>query len=198
MLTIAIAAIGLFVATNVDNVLVVAAFCLDEDYTAIEVVAGHYAGVIVALAGAVIGASVATATARSWVFLLGLVPIGIGVWGLVRRDPDPRGDELQVIPGTAGRIGVVTTTTIGVNGENMAVFVSFFVTLTPEQVALVVAGYLVAAGVLFAVGLGMARVAGDLGPPQWVNTWFVPVVLIVVGAYVFASGATAAGVVRLP
>ncbi|WP_418286397.1 cadmium resistance transporter [Halorubrum sp. DTA46] len=198
MLSIAIVATGLFVATNVDNVLVVAAFCLDEDYTASEVLAGHYAGVVVALAGAVIGAFVATATARSWVFLLGLVPIGVGAWGLVRRDPDPHGDELQVIPGTAGRIGVVTTTTIGMNGENVAVFVSFFVTLTPEQVALVVVGYLVAAGALFVIGLVMARVAGDFGPPPWVNTWFVPVVLIVVGVYVLVSGANAAGIVQLP
>ena len=195
MLTLAIVAAGLFVATNVDTLLVVAAFCLDADYAAIEVLIGHYAGVVVALAGAVIGAFVVTATVRSWVFLLGVIPIAIGVWGLIRRNPDPQGDELQVVPGAAGRIGVVTTTAVGLNGDNTVLYISFFVTLRPEQVVLTVVGYLVAAGVLFAIALGMARVADDFGPPPWVNTWFVPVMLIVVGAYVLVSGANAAGII---
>lgn len=79
----------------------------------------------------------------------------------------------------------------------MVVYISFFVTLTPEQAVLVVVGYLVAAGVLFAIALGMARVADDFGPPPWVDTWFVPVMLIVVGAYVLVSGANAAGIVSM-
>lgn len=108
MLTLAIVAAGLFVATNVDTILVVAAFCLDADYAASEVLVGHYAGVAVALTGALLGAFVATATVRSWVFLLGVIPIAIGVWGLIRRNPDPQGDELQVLPGPVGRISVVT------------------------------------------------------------------------------------------
>ncbi|WP_254861653.1 cadmium resistance transporter [Halovivax gelatinilyticus] len=183
-----VAAVGVFIATNLDLLVVVIAFCLDEDYATGEVVLGYYAGFVVGIGGAVLGAFVVTGVLQRWAFLLGAIPIGMGLWGLFRREPAPRGDELQVIPGPMGRVWVVTVTAIALNGENLAVYIPFFVGLTLEQLLAVVAIYIIGAGVLFLGALLVTHITRDLPHPAWIDRWLVPTVLLFVGGYVVVSG----------
>lgn len=183
-----VVAIGLFIATNIDTLVVIIAFFLDEDYHTIEIFVGYAAGFLVGLVGAIFGVFVATGALRSWAFLLGAIPISIGVWGLLRRAPDPAGDELQVLPGPKGRVGVVAVTAIGLNGENLAVYIPFFVTLTPEELLAVVFLYGFGGGAVFLVALLGTRLTSDFAHPAWIDRWLVPIVLIVVGSWVLVSG----------
>lgn len=188
MESVFVVATGLFIATNIDTLLVIVAFCLDEDYATLEVLIGHYAGFLVGLGGAVGATVVATGLLQSSAFLLGIIPISMGLWGFFRREPDPQGDELQVLPGPTGRISVVTATAIGLNGENLAVYIPFFVGLSVEQLLFVAAVYVIGAGALFAGALALARLTGGFGHPAWIDRWLVPTVLLVVGSYVLLSG----------
>ncbi|MXV60928.1 cadmium transporter [Natronorubrum sp. JWXQ-INN-674] len=188
METLFVVAVGLFIATNIDILLVVVAFCLDEDYATVEVLLGYCGGYLVGIGGAVFGAFVVTGVLQRWTFLLGCIPIGMGLWGLFRREPDPEGDELQVTPGSRGRVWVVTVTAIALNGENLAVYIPFFVGLTPEQLLAVVVVYTIGASVLFLVAVLVTRLTRDLPHPAWIDRWLVPTVLIFVGSYVIVSG----------
>ncbi len=188
-------AVGLFVLTNLDTLLVTIAFCLDDTYATIDVLTGYTVGVVVGLVGAVTGGLLAAELLQDGAFLLGVVPLGIGLWGLTRRRPKastPASTTGRTRLNRRGRIGVVSVTAIGLNGENLAVYVPFFAGLNPTERLVVVAVYLLAAAILFLVALGGARLAGDTDHPAWIDRWIVPTVLVFVGGYVLVSGWLAA------
>ena len=192
-----VVALLLFAATNVDKLVVLVAFLIDDDYRPIEVLVGHVVGFVVGMAVAVAVAIAAAEWFQAWTFLLGVVPLGLGVWGIARwslgREPtDPDTDTLQLLPGSAGRVGVVSVTAVGLNGENLAVYIPFLVGLSRGEIGAVVAVYAVAAALVFGLALVIARRTVNRGVPEWVDTLLVPVVLVLVGVYVLASGSVLA------
>lgn len=186
--TVLVVAIGLFVVTHLDTFLVLVAFSLDEAYRRREVLLGHYLGFSLGLLAAVLGAGVATELLEGRTFLLGLVPLCLGLWGLKRRRPDGEDSRTGATDGPLARLTIVTTAGVGLSGENLALFIPFFVTLSIEQLTIVVGSYLLFAGVLYGVALAVATAASSNGPPRWVDRWLVPIVLITVGTYVLVTG----------
>lgn len=178
----------LFAVTHLDTLLVIGAFCADNDYRHHEVLLGHYVGFSVGLATAVVGAIVAAELFQEWTFLLGVVPLCLGLWGLLRRPPETTIEGSPVVPNSLGRVGVVTAAGIGLSGENIAIFVPFFVDLSLSELTLVILVYLVGAGLVFLTALlVVTRLAVD-GIPDWLDRWLVPSVLVVVGGYVVVTG----------
>lgn len=178
----------LFAATHIDTLIVLTAFCADDDYQTSEVLLGHYAGFSAGLAAAVLAALVAAEFLHAWTFLLGVIPLGLGIWGLVRQPRMVDTDDVQIVPSPAGRVGVVTAAGIGLSGENIAVFLPFFVRLSATELSVVVALYLAGAGAVFLVAVLLARRTAALGIPVWIDRWLVPIVLSLVGVYVLAVG----------
>lgn len=189
MNTLLVVAAWLFVATNLDTLLVVSAFCADNDYRIREVFVGHYVSFCIGLAAAVGGALLAGELLAGWTFLLGVVPLSLGLWGLFRRPPETTIEELPVVPNTAGRIGVVAVTGIGLSGENIAVYIPFFADLSTRELAAVVGLYLIGAGVVFLVGLLAVYRIAAAGISEQLDRWLVPSVLVVIGLYVIVTGA---------
>lgn len=202
MASLLIVALWLFVVTNLDTLIVLVAFCVDEDYRPLEVFAGHYIGFCLGLGGALLGAYLAAEWLQQWTFLLGTVPLGLGIWGLVRTHPDtavtgssasedptaPEMDELQVLPGPTGRIVVVTAAAIGLNGENLAMYIPFFAELSMTQLRSIALAYLLAAVLLFVIAHIIARRTTTLGMPEWIDRRLVPAVLVVIGVYILVAG----------
>ncbi|MCU4751179.1 cadmium resistance transporter [Halobacteria archaeon AArc-curdl1] len=188
METILFLAIWLFLVTHLDALLVMGAFCADNDYQIWEVFIGHYVSFSIGLIAAIIGAIVAAEFLREWTFILGVIPLGIGLWGLIRRPPETSVEHIQAVPNTVGRISVVTITGIGLTGENLAVFIPFFAELTSRELLAVVGVYLIGGLVLFFTALLLVyRVAFD-GISDRLDRWLVPTVLVCVGGYVLVSG----------
>lgn len=187
METVLLVALWLFIVTNLDTVVVIGAFCADGAYRPWEVFLGHYVGFCIGLAGAVIAGVVAAELLREWTFLLGFVPLGVGVWSLVRPPADAAGPP-PAASSPAGRVAVIAAAGVGISGENVAVYVPFFADLSSAALALVVGLYLVGAGVVFLVAYAtVSRVAAD-GIPESLERWLVPAVLIGVGVYVIVTG----------
>lgn len=179
---------GLFLVTHLDTFLVISAFCADSDYRPWEVFVGHYVGFCIGLAGAIIGAVVATELFQEWTFLLGVLPFSMGLWGLLRRPPESVVEEPPALPNAADRIRVVTVTGVGFSGENIALFIPFFADLTPRALLLVVGLYLVGAVIVFlAASFAVRYVTGDTIPDR-LDRWLVPTVLLIFGGYVLATG----------
>ena len=178
----------LFAVTHLDTLLVIGAFCADNDYPHWEVLVGHYLGFCVGLAAAVLGAILAAELLQAWTFLLGLVPLGLGLWGLLRKPPETAVEESPVVPNSLGRIGVVTVAGLGLSGENIAIYIPFFVDLSPPELLLTIIVYFIGAGVVFLVAfVTISRVAVG-GIPDWLDRWLVPAVLVLVGGYVVVTG----------
>ncbi len=180
-------AIWLFVITHLDTLAVLTAFCADDAYRLREILLGHAVGFTLGLVGAVFFTFLAEAFLYEWTFLLGLVPLGIGVWGLFRRrsESTPRIDGHST---SLGRIGVVVGVGIGLSGENIAIFVPFFISLTSLELAVVIAVYFIGAALVFLAAFVFALWAVDFDAPTWLDQLLVPTILIVVGMYVLTTG----------
>lgn len=191
-------AVWLFVITHIDTYLVLVAFCTDHSYEHWEVFIGHVFGFTVGLSLALVGSIIAAGLLQGYSFLLGVLPLALGVWGLLDRSPvDTPVDQLAV-HSTATRITAVTTAGIGLSGENIAVFVPFFLTLGLIELVVVFGGYLIGALVLFVVAVLSARMVEGRPLPRWIDDWLVPVLLIAVGLYVLVMGWYAVDVVVSP
>ena len=178
----------MFAVTHVDTLLVISAFCADNDYQFWEVFVGHYIGFCVGLVVAVVGAVLAAELLQEWKFLLGIVPLCLGVWGILRQPPETSVEKLPAVPNSLGRIGVVTVTGIGLSGENIAVFIPFFIDLSLSGLILISMVYLFGAGVVFLAALAIvSRVTVDRIPDS-LDRWLVPTVLVLVGGYVILTG----------
>lgn len=181
-------ALWLFALTHIDTLVVMMAFCADEDYRYREIVPGHFLGFGIGLLIAFLGADLARVTLEQYAFLLGAVPLAMGVWGLRQYRRGRRSREQAVVPGRFGRTGVVTLAGIGLSGENIAAFVPFFVTLSRPELVTVLGLYVVGAAVVLLAAVVLARIAHTVAVPEWVDDLVVPVVLVLVGGYVLASG----------
>ena len=181
-----------FALTNVDTLAVLVAFCADDDYRLREVLVGHFLGFAVGLAAALAVVLAAAEFLQGWVFLLGIVPLALGAWGLLQQQPDVGPSKPVVASSPAGRIEVVTTAFVGLAGENLAVYIPLFSTFSPEELTATVLLYVLAAVVWFLLAVVLARRLRAAGPPAWLDRWFVPTTLILVGAYVLLAGWLAA------
>ncbi len=188
MATVVLLGVWLFVLTNIDTLIIVSAFCADNDYPIWEVFVGHYLGFTIGLIAAVAGSVLAAELLKAWSFLLGTVPLAIGLRGLFVRPPETSIEESTVLPNSTGRISVVTVAGIGLSGENLAVYIPFFIELSTTELLVMIGVYLAAAGILFLVALvAVYHVAVD-GISDRLDRWLVPTVLVVVGGYVVLAG----------
>ena len=181
-------AIGLFVATHLDTYVVLVAFCSKEGYRLPELFVGHYVGFGIGLLGAVLATIVLPEGIHEYAFLLGLLPIALGLWGFRVRDKQPTTVDPLTPSSALARGLVVTTAGIGLSGENIAVFIPFFLALASTELLTVVMGYLLGAGIVFFLAFSTSRTTEAIELPNWLEHRLVPGLLVLVGTYVLTTG----------
>lgn len=194
--TVLTVALWLFAVTNIDTLLVVAAFCVDRDYRTVEVFLGYYVGVIVALTATIVGAMFVAGWLRSWSFLLGVFPIALGVRSLLNQRASGDGDEgvKRGVDGSrlsragTGRTATVLATVIGLSGDNVVVYIPFVLELSAGELRVVIVAYLLGALLVFPVAVTIARRTVSAGVPEWVDRLLVPVTLVLMGMYILVTG----------
>ncbi len=81
-----VAALGVgvvvFASTNVDDILLLAAFFSDPTFTRRQIIAGQFLGIAALLAASAVCASLAVAVPPGWIELLGVAPLALGLRGL--------------------------------------------------------------------------------------------------------------------
>ena len=185
-------AIAVFVVTNVDDILLLAAL-FGSGLAVRAVVAGQFLGIAV-LTGVSVGAAyAATAVPTAWVHWLGLLPIAMGVWLLVqlirkRSDgapdrPDDVAAEQQFEAKLGSQVLGVTAITIANGGDNLSVYIPLFA----KSVA-VLPVYVIVFAVLTAVWcwLGYVLVKNPIGGAvmeRWGHI-LLPFVLIAIGVHI--------------
>ena len=188
METVLLLGIWLFIVTHLDTLVVISAFCADNHYQVWEVLVGHYVSFAIGLIAAIIGAIVAAEFLQEWTFLLGSIPLALGVSGLVDGGDAPDEHELPMAVDPTGRVFAVAAACVGLSGENLAVWIPFFGGLAPVQLGVVAAVYFFGAGVVYLVAYAVAQRYVDVALPAWIQNSLVPLVLIVIGGYVLVTG----------
>ena len=180
-------AAALFAGTNIDDVVVLA--LLNAASRAggrprrWEIWAGQYAGF-----AALVGVSLAAGRGLSlapehWIWLLGLIPLGLGIASLAAAVVSLRRGQQPTAPSAGGLLGVATLTIVN-GADNLAVYSPFFATTGTAQVVVTL--------VVFAVGVALWCLAGALMTRHKRVTetisryghWILPAAFILIGLYI--------------
>ncbi len=185
---VVLAAAVLFAVTNVDDLLVLTVLNATSRAGGRprrwQIWAGQYAGfaVLVAVSVAVAAGLALVPVRRLW--LLGLLPLGLGLGKLaaaIRARRSGRAASPTVAAGLAGVIGL----TIANGGDNIAVYTPVFRTSGVTGTAIIIAVFMAGVGLYC---LASSRIAAQRAVTQalrrW-GQWAVPVVFIGLGFYIF-------------
>jgi cadmium resistance protein CadD (predicted permease) len=185
-------ALALFAGTNIDDVIVLTVLFLTNRTSGRprvwQIWAGQYLGFALLVAVAVAMAAGLTIVPDDRVGLLGVVPLGLGIVGLVRAVRDRRGGE-QRAPTVAVGLAAVVAVTVANGADNLAVYAPLFRTI---GVASSVATIAVFAG-LVALWCLAARWLGSRPPIvtmiERYGDWLVPFVFMAIGLAIIVEAA---------
>jgi cadmium resistance protein CadD (predicted permease) len=189
LMTIA-TAIVVFAATNVDDLVVLSFLFLvsraDGRLRPWQVVAGQAVGIAVLIASAAVAAVGLVIVPTRWIGLLGLFPLGLGLWRLIaaiRHQPPDNDAPASVAAGLSGVAGVAI-----INGaDNITIYTPMFRHLDAGEVVvtLVVFVAMIAIWAVAAAWLG-SHLAAIAAIRRLSHQW-VPIVLIAIGAIILTQ-----------
>ena len=193
ILTSVLQAIGLFAATNIDDIIVLSLFFArgaGQRGTTARILAGQYLG----FAGILVAAILVTTGAGAFlppaaIPYFGLIPLGLGLWAAWeawRGDGDD--DDEAKVAGKKVGVGTVAGVTFANGGDNIGVYTPVFLSVEP----LAVVAYCVIFLALVAVLVALAKFVATRPPiaevlERWEHILF-PIVLIGLGIAILVSG----------
>lgn len=178
-------AVGMFVGTNIDDIIVLTVLFLAARASGRprpwQIWCGQYAGIAVLVLVSVLAALGLTVVPDSWVGLLGLVPLALGVRGLVAAI---RANDDGAKPTVASGLISVAGVTIANGADNISVYTPVFRTIGVGPTVVTIG--------VFAVGVALWCLAGSwLGSHKKVieiveryGQWLVPAVFIAIGGLI--------------
>ncbi|HEU5156000.1 MAG TPA: cadmium resistance transporter [Streptosporangiaceae bacterium] len=183
-------AVAMFVGTNVDDIIVLTVLFLSSRAGGKprpwQIWVGQYAGVAALVLVSAAAALGLTIVPEDWVGLLGLIPLVLGVVGLVvalRSRADGEDDPPAVAYGVVSVAGL----TIANGADNISVYTPVFRTIGVGPSAVIV--------MVFAVGIAVWCLAGSwLGSHRKIveiverhGEWLVPAVFIALGILIIVE-----------
>lgn len=190
--------IAVFASTNIDDILLLAAFFADPRLRHRSIVVGQYLGIGALVLASASAALLALALPDGWVALLGVVPLLLGLGKLPALRTDAIGGEsgseehrLQdqehnAERGLRSQVLAVASVTVANGGDNVGVYVPLFATAL-EAIATYALTFAVMTGVWCALGYLLVnnRILG--GTIRRYGHAALPIVLIALGVYILSG-----------
>ena len=185
---VAAAAAALFAGTNVDDMIVLAVLSGSSRATGRprrwEIWAGQYAGIAVLVAVSMAAGRGLTLIPDNWIWLLGLVPLGLGIGKLAAAlRAHRRGGEHPPAAAPGGLLGVAGLT-IANGGDNLAAYTPVFATITAAAAAITIAVFAVGVAVWCLIGSWLVSHHRATEVLEHWGHWIIPVVYILIGLYI--------------
>ena len=130
-----------FVSSNIDDIFLLMLFFGDRNFKPREIILGQFLGI-----GALIGISlvfslIGLVIGKAYIGLLGLLPIYLGIKGVVRlfdKEPPDHEDHLTEKKKNCSNPWIVSGVTIANGGDNIGIYVPLFATLAwPQKITVV-------------------------------------------------------------
>lgn len=187
-------AVGLFIATNIDDIIVLSLFFgrgQGQPGTTRRILLGQYLGFIGILGAAVLAALGAQALLPDAVLpYFGLIPLGLGLWAAWQawRNRGEDDDDAAPLEGKRVSVWTVAAVTFANGGDNIGVYVPVFVGVSWSTVVV----YCIVFLLLVAVLVFLAKWITSRKPiaealERWEDILF-PAVLIGLGIIILISG----------
>jgi cadmium resistance protein CadD (predicted permease) len=180
-------AVALFAGTNVDDVVVLALLSASSRaggrLRGWEIWAGQYLGF-----GFLTGLSVAAGRGLAlvpgrWLWLLALVPLGLGGYHLAAAIRSLRQGERPKTPSAGGPFGVAAIT-IGNGADNLAAYTPFFATVGAAQVTVTLVVFAVCVAVWCLAGALLTRHERVTEAAGRYGHWILPAAFLLIGLYI--------------
>jgi cadmium resistance transport/sequestration family protein len=183
-----LAAAGIFAGTNVDDLIVLTVLFLGARAARRPVWTiwlGQYTGIAVLAGVSLLAALGLTLIPDRFVPLLGLVPLGLGVRGLITAF---RGSSSSGSPAvTAQGVLPVAGITIANGADNIAVYTPVFRTLPAGGVVVTLIVFAVLVAVWCAASSWLGSHRRVIAVVERYGHWLVPAVFIAIGAVILAG-----------
>lgn len=187
-------AIGLFIATNIDDIVILSLFFgrgQGQPGTTRRILAGQYLGFLGILGAAVAAAFGAQVLLPEAILpYFGLIPLGLGLWAAWQawRNRGQDDDDEAQIEGKRVSVWTVAAVTFANGGDNIGVYVPVFVSVSWSAVLAycIVFLLLVAALVFLAKWISSRKPIAE-ALERWEHILF-PAVLIGLGIVILVSG----------
>ena len=192
ILSSALQAIGLFIATNIDDIIVLSLFFArgaGQRGTTARILVGQYLGFLGILGAAVLVAlGAGTFLPSEAIPYFGLIPLGLGLWAAWQAWRGDDDDDDAKIEGKNVTVWTVAAVTFANGGDNIGVYVPVFLSVGPGAVV----AYCVVFLVLVSVLVGLTKFVATRRPvaealERWEHILF-PIVLIGLGIFILVSG----------
>ena len=194
MVTTAAQAVVLFIATNIDDIIILSLFFgrgQGQPGTTRRILLGQYLGFTGILGTAVLAAVSANALLpEDMLPYFGLIPLGLGLWAVWRswRDRSEEDDDETQLKGKRVSVGTVAVVTFANGGDNIGVYVPVFVSISWTAVlAFCIVFLLLVTALVFAARWITSRKPIAKALERWESILF-PAVLISLGLIILISG----------
>lgn len=185
-------AVGFFISTDLDDILVLIVFFADPRFRTRQIIAGQFIGIAILYAVSIVGSRVSLIMPPAFVGLLGLVPIAMGVkgaWNLCRSS-DP---SEQVLPAGRTNIAAVAAMTVANGGDNVSVYIPLFALRCGLDIALMGLVFAVMTALWLNLAYWLTRHRAIAAPVRRYTRLLMPLVFITLGIFILYQ----AGTVRL-
>jgi cadmium resistance protein CadD (predicted permease) len=182
-----LAAAGIFVGTDIDDLVVLTVLFLTARAAhrpAWKIWAGQYLGIAVLVGVSGLAALGLTLVPDRWVPLLGLVPLGIGLWGLIGAI---RGDSDDEPPVTAQSVVAVAGITVANGADNIAVYTPVLRTMDAADTVVLLAVFAVLVAFWCAIASWLGSHRRVIAVVERYGHWLVPLVFIAIGIVILTG-----------
>jgi cadmium resistance protein CadD (predicted permease) len=181
-----------FVATNIDDLLILIAFFANSRFPLPQIVLGQYAGMSALLAIGVIGSLIALIVPNNLIGLIGIFPVAIGIKELLELLRNGYNEESAKQLSRSRLIAYLPFMTVAAvtfsGGEEIGVYTSVFATYHQvSEIIIIVLVVMVLTGLWCAVAYHLVNRPLIASSIKRTGTVALPFVLIGLGIYILAE-----------
>jgi cadmium resistance protein CadD (predicted permease) len=185
LLQLAAQAAGLFIFTDLDDVLVLLGFMADPRFRMRQIVTGQYIGIAILFCASVAGSWLSFVVPPAYIGLLGIVPIAMGfkaAWEL--REPVALPEPSGAAP--RANVAAVVAMTVANGGDNVSVYVPLFAMRSAFDIAVTAAVFAVMTALWLALAYWLTRHRSIGAPVRRCTRVLMPFVFIALGVFILA------------
>lgn len=180
MLRAAVTAAAAFAATNVDDLFVLMLLFgqAGSSPQRRKIVAGQYLGVAFLTAVSLAGAAGLGMVAGTWLRLLGLIPLALGIRAWLRRNEEEQTRK------TALSTMAVAALTVANGGDNIGVYLPLFTRMDGGAIGVTLLVFALLCGLWCFAGSRLAALPAVARAIARHKSWLVPLVLVLLGVMI--------------